>query len=296
VEIEACEHLIIKRTTMTNKEILRADILDILFEKRNKDYGAYALRRGYDKRLLISLGTALMAIALFALLMLFNSNRNITSPVSTKNAEVELTEIIIPKEKPKEIEKQVEQPKQKSKTISKATKPVSTEKFTSKIEIKPDNKVKEPLPPVENLENKQIGDEKKKGEPLAKIPVEKKPMEADSVGSTGKTEGSNSVFKPVEMDPQFPGGAEALRRFLASNLQTPSELEDGEKKTVLIRFKVDKDGSVNTFEIVTSGGNEFDREVVRVCKKMPRWVPAYQNGVNVPVSYVLPVTFLGVEP
>jgi protein TonB len=58
---------------------------------------------------------------------------------------------------------------------------------------------------------------------------------------------------------------------------------------------VDKDGSVNTFEIVTSGGREFDNEVVRVCKKMPRWIPALQNGINVPVSYVLPVTFIGVE-
>jgi len=282
---------------MTNNEITRADLLDIIFEKRNKDYGAYALRRGYDKRLLISLGAALSAIALFVLLLLFNSNRNITSPAKVKKASVELTEIIIPKEKPKEIEKPIEQPKEKVKAkVAKLTKPVATEKFTSKIEIKPDNKVKDPLPPVENLDNKQIGDEKKKGEPLSKIPTDTKPVETTTAHTGGNTEPSGSEFKPVEMDPQFPGGAEALRRFLSSNLQTPSELEDGEKKTVLIRFKVDKDGSVNAFEIVTSGGNEFDREVVRVCKKMPRWVPAYQNGVNVPVSYVLPVTFVGVEP
>jgi len=89
--------------------------------------------------------------------------------------------------------------------------------------------------------------------------------------------------------------SESLKRFLAKNLCTPSDLEDGEKKTVHIRFKVDKDGAVNEFEIITSGGNEFDNEVVRVCKKMPRWIPALQNGINVPVSYVLPVTFIGVE-
>jgi periplasmic protein TonB len=64
---------------------------------------------------------------------------------------------------------------------------------------------------------------------------------------------------------------------------------------VQIKVKVDKDGAVNTFEIVTSGGSEFDREVVRVCKKMPRWTPAVQNGINVPVNYVLPVTFIGTE-
>ena len=102
-------------------------------------------------------------------------------------------------------------------------------------------------------------------------------------------------FHAIEKQPEFPGGPEALKRFLAKNLSTPEDLEDGEKKIVQIRFKVDKDGAVNTFEIITSGGNEFDNEVVRVCKKMPRWTPALQNGINVPVSYVLPVTFIGVE-
>jgi len=82
---------------------------------------------------------------------------------------------------------------------------------------------------------------------------------------------------------------------LASNLTTPSGLEDGEKRRVEIRFNVDKDGVVNTFKVIASGGDEFDNEVVRVCKRMPRWTPAFQNGVYVPVNYVLPVTFIGVE-
>ena len=98
-----------------------------------------------------------------------------------------------------------------------------------------------------------------------------------------------------ERDPAFPGGQEALKQFLARNLNTPEDLQNGEKKVVKIKFQVDKDGSVTTFEIVTSGGNVFDREVVRVCKKMPRWTPALQNGINVPVNYILPVTFIGVE-
>jgi protein TonB len=64
---------------------------------------------------------------------------------------------------------------------------------------------------------------------------------------------------------------------------------------VQIRFKVDKDGVVSDLEISRSGGSEFDREVIRVCKKMPRWKPAVQNGFNVPVNYMLPVTFIGAE-
>ena len=64
---------------------------------------------------------------------------------------------------------------------------------------------------------------------------------------------------------------------------------------VKVKFKVDKNASVKRLEIVTSRGFEFDNEVVRVCKKMPRWMLALQNGINVPVNYVLPITFIGVD-
>lgn len=276
---------------MTNREILKADLLDILFENRNKDYGAYALRRGYDKRLLTALGAAMLLIILFVLISAFGK-KNTSAPVTyRKKSIVEITEIKMPVEKPKEQVKEQPKPKVQAKPVPK----VATEKFTSKIEIKPDNKVKEQMPEMAILENKVISDKKETGKPDDGIPKEiKKPVETGNGNAVTGTEVKNE-FRPDERNPEFPGGPEALKRFLASNLQTPSDLEDGEKKTVLIRFKVDKDGAVNTFEIVTSGGGEFDREVVRVCKRMPRWTPAVQNGMNVPVSYVLPVTFVGAE-
>ncbi len=279
---------------MTNNEILKADILDILFEKRNKDYGAYAIRRDYDKRLLAALGAALLVI--FVLLLVVSSGRKntLTSETPRKKEVVELREVIIPKEKPKEPEPPKEQPK--AKVQPKVVTKVAKEKFTNKIEIKPDDKVKSPMPAIATLENKEISDTKETGKPANGIPVKKEePVVTNGTGNTIGTTEPVINFKPQETDPEFPGGPEALRRFLASNLQTPSDMEDGEKKTVLIRFRVDKDGSVNTFEIITSGGGEFDREVVRVCKRMPRWMPAIQNGINVPVNYVLPVTFIGAE-
>jgi protein TonB len=172
---------------------------------------------------------------------------------------------------------------------------VAKEKFTNKIEIKPDNQVKEPLPDLSKLDNSIISETKEKGKPDDGIPEKKQEPVVSGTGTANEDAEPVIEFKPRESNPEFPGGAEALKRFLASNLQTPTELEEGEKKTVLIRFKVDKDGSVNTFEIITSGGGEFDREVVRVCKRMPRWTPAFQNGINVPVNFVLPVTFIGSE-
>jgi protein TonB len=93
-------------------------------------------------------------------------------------------------------------------------------------------------------------------------------------------------------NPEFPGGQEALMKFLFRHLNTPAELENDEKRMVKARFKVNPDGSVSLVEIVQSAGELFDKEVIRVCKKMPRWKPAIQNGVAVPMSYLLPVTFI----
>ncbi len=272
---------------MTNKEILKADLLDIIFEKRNKDYGAYAIRRGYNHRLLTSMGAALSVILLFIFINAFGKKNVSTAPVNRNEHILEITEVRLLQEKPKEPEK----PKEAIKPVEK----IATEKYVSKIEIKPDDKVKETLPDVTNLGDKLISDKTQDGIKDDGIPREKeKPAEAGNGNATVITE-TQPDFHANEREPEFPGGPEALKRFLAKNLSTPSDLEDGEKKTVQIRFKVDKDGAVNTFEIITSGGNEFDNEVVRVCKKMPRWVPALQNGIHVPVSYVLPVTFIGVE-
>jgi len=136
------------------------------------------------------------------------------------------------------------------------------------------------------------------------------PETTEGVAATGtngaeQAGGGNEVesTKPVEPEvllpsssPEFPGGPEALKKFLGRNLNPPEELEAGEKKMVRVRFMVDKDGSVSMVNIETSGGDAFDKEVIRVCKKMPKWRPAIQNGRPATMSYVLPVTFITQEP
>lgn len=194
----------------------------------------------------------------------------------------------MPQEKPKEPEQQ------KLASKPKLAPKVAEIKFTNP-KITEDNKVKEPLPPVEDLSGKLTSTQNVAGVPDdGKEKPVTKPEDPVGTGTAGPSQ-PVADFVIQERDPEFPGGAEALKKFLARYLSTPDELEAGEKKVVKVKFKVDKDGSVNTFEIVTSGGDEFDGEVLRVVKKMPRWVPAIQNGVNVPVSYVLPVTFIGME-
>lgn len=268
---------------------MQANLLDIVFENRNKDYGAYALRYGYNKRLLVALGAGMFVILAFILFTL-PAGKEDQAIARKEMPGMVIKEYVLPQEKPKEPEKPKQVTKAKPQTPAAVTAQV---KFTTPV-IK--ETIKTPVPPVEDLAGKMIGEKDKEGEldkGVATIPV-KGPVGNGEVNNSGPSTPTPD-FVIQEKDPEFPGGQEGLQKFLSRYLSTPEGLNSGDKKVVKVKFKVDKDGSVNSFEIVTSGGNEYDNEVVRVCKKMPKWIPAIQNGVNVPVSYVLPVTFIGLE-
>ncbi len=279
---------------MTNSEIMRADVLDILFENRNKNYGAYNLRKEYDKRMLIALGAGL-AILCLVLSMAFFGGKQSNSVIVDRKGGVEIKEINLPKKEVKQPEKPKELPKPKVQI--KSTPQVAQVKHTTPV-ITPDEKVKEPVKTNEDLTGKQIADNNSVGNKDDGIVKQPEPPKEGGTGTgiaNPPVEQKQSEFIIQERNPEFPGGVEAFRKFMAKYLVTPDGLEAGQSKIVKVKFKVDKDGSVNSFEIVTSGGSEYDNEVVRVCKKMPRWVPAIQNGVNVSVNYVIPVTFMGIE-
>jgi|CXWL01.1.fsa_nt_gi protein TonB len=275
---------------MTNSEILKANLLDIIFENRNKDYGAYALRKGYNIRMLAALGAGLSVSLLFIVISAVNKNEKIDKPVINTKEGIVIRSIEMPKEKIKEPERPKETVKQKP------VQKVATVNYTTPPAIKKDTEVKNAMVATKELDGKEISDKTSDGkETDNKVVIDKKPAEDPGTGVTTTSGPSQPLFMADERDPEFPGGQDALKKFLARNMETPADLEGGEKKVVHIKFRVDKDGSVTSFEIVASGGSEFDREVVRVCKKMPRWIPAVQNGINVPVSFVLPVTFIGIE-
>ena len=284
-------HLIIKHTAMTNKEILQSDLLDIIFENRNKVYGAYSIRKGYNNRMLTALGAGMSVILLLIFINGLGNKQESTLTVPQDKNEILVREIEILKDKPKEPEQPKEVAKQKP-----VEPKVAAVKFTTPPEIKDDDKVKDKMVAIADMGDKKIADKPSDGiKDNGTVRLTEKPVTEPGNGNGTVTEPKQPDFIVQEKDPEFPGGTEALKRFLGKNLNTPDALEAGGRKVVQIKFKVDKDGSVTSFEIVTSGGSEFDREVVRVCKKMPRWTPAIQNGINVPVSYVLPVTFIGLE-
>jgi len=100
------------------------------------------------------------------------------------------------------------------------------------------------------------------------------------------------VFDVVEQMAAFPGGESELLAYVGKNLQYPAiAQENGVQGTVIVRFKVEKDGSIANIQVVRSLDPVCDKEAIRIIKSLPRFIPGKQNGVNVAVWYTFPVKF-----
>ena len=105
-------------------------------------------------------------------------------------------------------------------------------------------------------------------------------------------EEEEEVFLQVETDPEFPGGVEAMMKFLADNIVYPQEAKDNKiEGRVIVTFVVEKDGSISSIRVLSDIGSGCGAEVVRVLKLMPKWKPGMQKGQPVRVQYSLPVLF-----
>ena len=264
---------------MTNKEILQADLLDILFEHRNKLYGAYALRKTYSHRLGIALAVALSTVLLF-ILMSFIKKNDKGDIIRQHESIVKVTPLVLPEDKPKEPEPVKEKPKAQA--------------DYQKIIVVPDNEADTSIVKNDDLENRIIGNKTIDGDSANDIVQSK----------TGSKEGNDVVTKEPEKkdepigpshEPSFPGGPAGWLTFLQRYLQAPADVEPGQRIEVHVRFWIDVDGSVSRAEITKSGGSAFDKEVLRVMKKMPKWEPALQAGRPIAVAYQQPVIFIGQE-
>ncbi len=269
---------------MTSQEILKASLIDIVFDNRNKAYGAYTLRKQYPQRLGIALGIALSSVILILLLApSFKQDDSVPRP---SGEEYELTSVVLPP--PPEIpEPEIQTPP------ASRQQPVAQVRHTDQFRIV--TATTNVLPTDDDLRNRNIGLVNIDG-PLPQGPLPSLPLpQGGGTGPATSTPGPEKPAEAVSRAARFPGGMEAWTKFLNRHLRTPDELEPGEKKTVLIRFQVGPDGTVTNFEVIQSGGSRFDNEVIRVLKKMPKWEPAMQQGVFIPVSFTQPVTFVGLE-
>jgi protein TonB len=102
-----------------------------------------------------------------------------------------------------------------------------------------------------------------------------------------------TIFKETDKMPEYPGGTTELYKFLSRNLVYPTMAKEmGVQGKVYASFIIDKDGTPSGFRIVKGLNDECDKEVLRVLKKMPKWIPAELDGRKVSVMYRLPVNFM----
>ena len=270
---------------MEINKILNADILDIIFEGRNKEYGAYELRKTYNKRLVKAIiGTAIVILLLF--IGYFVSNLNgagkkkdlVVQDVQLEDIKEEKKNEPPPPPPPK-----IEPPK------------VEMAKFTPPKIVK-DNEVKEEEKPPEQekLEDTKIGTVNQEGvkdEGITAPPVDagKGVVEAPKKDE----EDYDKTFTKVEIESEYPGGAAAWLRYLNKNFRYPDDAVNNEiQGTVVVQFIVDKEGNVSDVAAISGPENGGLREeAIRVIKKSGKWTPAVQNGRQVKSYKKQPIVF-----
>jgi protein TonB len=265
--------------------ILRADPLDLLFENRNKAYGAYPLRKYYAMRLLISLGIVISGVVLISFIYLHFRGLEVLR--SKRDVQAEVTLISVDQIQPVKPRAPPSRPTE--------PKPPATAEFLTPV-IVSDPPAGSVIATLEDLDNHDIGLLTSQGE----LGRDQQPGGGDGSGvtanATDSTENNPEIFEHPERMPEFPGGPEALKQFLQRNLRMPeNNLEAGTQVKVIARFVVGPDGRVRDVETNQAADEIFNREVRRVILKMPEWKPGMQHNRNVAVYFSLPVNFVAEE-
>jgi len=272
---------------MNSNFILKTDILDIIFEKRNKAYGAYDLRKFYPSRLKLALGFIFITALVFSTFAFFFKKNESSRVIFDTFPGIVLTEINNTPVEPVKIPVT-------AKEMAKAVTPPTQTIFVSSMQIVSDLTKTDPVKTINPTV--AIGRENNDN-PTTTTAVVQPVQTQTGHGGIEKPEPKVDVNTPmdgasVDVLPSFPGGMDALKEFLERNLHNPDDLENGETIAVKIRFVVGYNGKLQGFTIVENGGDVYNKEVMRVLKKMPEWIPGKAKGRDVSVYYTIPVKFV----
>jgi protein TonB len=272
---------------MEVNKILSADILDIIFDGKNKSYGAYDLRKTYNKRITYALiGTISVCLFIFLFIILASNFK------SDKKAEIIVQDVNL--EDIKKEDKKIEPPPPPPPPKQEPPK-VELTKFTPP-KIVPDEQVKETPPEQEKLTDTKIDVKDQAG--IKDDGVVAPPVENSGTGVVAapkQDEDYDKLFTSVQIEAQFPGGMGAWSKYLQRNLNSSLPQENGApegKYQVVVSFIVDKNGNISDVVAENDPGYGTAQEAVRVIKKGPAWKPAIQNGHNVQYRQRQAITFV----
>ena len=268
--------------------------VDMVFAGKNKEYGAYQLRKGTSGRNIKALLILIIAAALVGGFLAWKVIEQ--KQAEEQQAYMEAMQLAQLQEQAKKEKKKPEPIKPKVEQKKEIPVARETQKFTAPV-IKKDELVKEEnqVKQMDQLDDKvAVGTENKEGVKDRTVEAVRNDIAvaAPPPPPAPKPEVANKVFDVVEEMPSFPGGQGALMAFLSSNIKYPVVAqENGVQGRVIVGFVVEKDGSISDVKVMRSVDPSLDREAQRVVKAMPKWKPGKQNGSAVRVKYTVPVVF-----
>lgn len=272
-------------SVFTTSEPIGLSYDDIIFQTRNRAYGAFALRKQYRPTLSRALGLgvvlflgALSAPTLYARFW----------PHALVNRDQSMTEVTLTKLAEPPVEPPISLPPPETAPA------VNTVRNLPLIVMPEADVVDESLPPTtDQLKDATSGTETAQGTGDVEV------IAAPEASAPTLTEKALEVepkdeapFVTVEQQPEYPGGLDALRTFLSKNLNYPrAAASSGVSGRVYVSFVVNTDGSLTDIQVLKGIGFGCDEEAVRVMHKMPHWRPGKQSGRTVRVKYNLPISF-----
>ena len=257
------------------------DIDDIIFSGRNKAYGAYFLRKRYGKNILIA---SIIGIGLTVVVVAGGIISSMLSDKLERDKKFKMNEVeLLP---PPPIDPNVPPPPPPPE-IPPPPK-VAMIKFLPP-EIKPDKEVQqeELPPPIEDVKDKQISAITQEGNTTNEIIVEP----GNDKGVVAEPE-KDQIFTAVEIQAAFPGGFDALSKFLGKNIKYPKAAQRANVKgKVFLSFVVNSQGKISDIKVLKGVGFGCDEEAIRVVQSMPSWTPGKQGGRSVSSRFTLPISF-----
>ena len=268
---------------------------DLVFQGKNKEFGAYTLRSTSVKR---HTKAVVIVVVCLALIMAWVAAQSFglfeaAEEDTNANAGQELTTIANVEEVEEEEEQQLDIPEPEPEDVQVEEEVTATQAVTEvviKEEVDEDRKIKDQQEVLDNTAQLGAADHEGKEDALKEAVTKEVVEEAPKVEKP-KDEGPVNIAM-VEQKPEFPGGTAAMYTWLSNNINYPAAAsEEGIQGKVTVQFIVEKNGSISNVKVVRGKHPALDAEAKRVVSKMPRWTPGRNNGQPVRVTYNLPVTF-----
>lgn len=263
-------------------DLYKAEWLDLVFDHRNKEYGAYDLRRHYGRNMVKAMGLTFTVVAILVTLSIILKPK----PVDTRTIIVELPPPTIA---PPPVEAKLKKPEQPKHT--EPVKPIKTSQSLPPVVVPTEPPI-EPHTTAELLKS-TIGPVDTKGEDKPGNVLEEKGPKGDGAGTAPS---SDIIVEAgtggLDVMPEPVGGAAAWSKFLQKNLRFPGiAQEQSVSGRVFLSFVIERDGQLSNIKVEKGAGYGFDEEALRVLKLAKAWKPGMQNGQPVRVRYTIPINF-----